>query len=129
MYERADEVPQPAAMATATDHNPNQTKVPGVARASHPTVGGGNSEPEVGKSAPGWQQALAGNYKQVCECEDCCAVRAEPHYCAPHAHTQVFMNALSSLPDLALTLDWECMDKARSFNGHERKQQILMCLR
>ncbi len=52
-------------MATATDQNPNQTKVPGVAKASHPSVGGGNSEPEGGKSAPGWQQALAGKYKQV----------------------------------------------------------------
>ena len=52
-------------MATATDQNPNQTKVPGVAKASHPSMGGGNSEPEGGKSAPGWQQALAGNYKQA----------------------------------------------------------------
>ncbi len=63
-------------MATATDQNPNQTKVPGVAKASHPSAGGGgNSEPEVGKSAPGWQQALAGNYKQVCSHSTTAALR------------------------------------------------------
>lgn len=52
-------------MATALEQNPNQTKVPGVAADSRPTAGGGNSGSEVSKSAPGWQQALAGNYKQV----------------------------------------------------------------
>ena len=51
-------------MAQATDHNPNQTKVPGVA-GSRPAAGG-NSAPEVSKFAPEWQQALAGNYKQAC---------------------------------------------------------------
>ena len=51
-------------MATATDQNPNQTKVPGVA-GSRPAAGG-NSAPEVSKFAPEWQQALAGNYKQAC---------------------------------------------------------------
>ncbi len=64
MCGRLAEAALPPAMATATDQNPNQTKVPGVA-GSRPAAGG-NSAPEVSKFAPEWQQALAGNYKQAC---------------------------------------------------------------